>query len=42
VLIGAAVIVASVAMIVRNESRPAAARSSAAPAGARAAPERPQ
>ena len=43
VLVGAAVIVASVAMIVRNESRPAAASvSPARSAGARAAPERQQ
>jgi len=43
VLIGATVIVASVAMIVRNESVPAEEeRSPAVPAGARAAPERPQ
>jgi drug/metabolite transporter (DMT)-like permease len=42
VLIGTAVIVASVAMIVRNESRPEPARRPAVSAGARAAPERQQ
>jgi drug/metabolite transporter (DMT)-like permease len=43
VLIGATVIVASVAMIVRNESGPAPEeRSPAVPAGARAAPDRQQ
>ena len=45
VLIGTAVIVASVAMIVRNESRPAAAAAASRPAvsaAARAAPERRQ